>query len=333
MAAKKRLLLAGATGLEGESLLSVLGERGGSALELVLLESEEYAGGRVRACGKEHRVLSLEQFPFQKGDILLFLTQPEIAARYAPQASAAGAFVVDGSGHYRCDSSVPLVMAGMNDSLLAGLEPGAIVALPDAAAVQLVTLLAPLQRLSLRRVDLTLMLAVSAAGKAGVDELSGEAVRLFNMRDIEPKLFPGQVVFNILPRVGTLDEAGDSDYELALAEQCRTLLGERALGINVSAQWVPVFYGHSMVLHLECGAESSAVQVSALLGERADIELVETPDAVGDAVQKPLVYVGRIRADRSLPGGINLFSVADNVKFGIAESALRVAEILEKSHI
>jgi aspartate-semialdehyde dehydrogenase len=47
-----------------------------------------------------------------------------------------------------------------------------------------------------------------------------------------------------------------------------------------------------------------------------------------DAAGRDPVYVGRIRADSSLDGGIALWIVADNLRKGAALNAVQIAELL-----
>jgi len=47
-----------------------------------------------------------------------------------------------------------------------------------------------------------------------------------------------------------------------------------------------------------------------------------------DAAGKDEVYVGRIREDESLPNGLNLWVVSDNLRKGAALNAIQIAELL-----
>jgi aspartate-semialdehyde dehydrogenase len=47
-----------------------------------------------------------------------------------------------------------------------------------------------------------------------------------------------------------------------------------------------------------------------------------------DAQGKDDTFVGRIRADESIPNGINMWIVADNIRKGAATNAVQIAEIL-----
>ena len=53
------------------------------------------------------------------------------------------------------------------------------------------------------------------------------------------------------------------------------------------------------------------------------------PTAI-DVVGKDETYVGRIREDDSVPNGINLWLVSDNLRKGAALNAVQIAELLIK---
>ena len=54
----------------------------------------------------------------------------------------------------------------------------------------------------------------------------------------------------------------------------------------------------------------------------------EYPLAV-DAAGRDEVFVGRIREDRSIENGLNLWVVADNLRKGAALNAIQIAEMLD----
>ena len=47
-----------------------------------------------------------------------------------------------------------------------------------------------------------------------------------------------------------------------------------------------------------------------------------------EAVGKDATYVGRVREDNSVPNGLNLWVVADNLRKGAALNAVQIAELL-----
>jgi aspartate-semialdehyde dehydrogenase len=52
-----------------------------------------------------------------------------------------------------------------------------------------------------------------------------------------------------------------------------------------------------------------------------------------DAEGKDVTLVGRIRDDESLPNGINMWVVADNIRKGAATNAVQIAEILTREYL
>ena len=327
------LALVGATSMAGESILTVLENSSLKPSELFLVDSDDGAGERVRHRGKEYVVQSLADFDFSQADVAIFATDSELSAAFARKAVNEGSFVVDASGHFCGDESVPLVLAQVNPQVIESAE-GGLVAIPSAATAQLVTVLKPLHdAIGIECVDVTAMLAASEMGKAGVDELSSQAVSLFNMREVKSELFPQQLVFNAIPQAGSIDSNGVSTIEQAIADECHTLLGDSALPLHLTAAWIPVFFGHSLAVHLQFSTETSVAAVEETLSNIPEIQLAKSPSAVEPAANQEGVFVGRIRQDTANQGHIQLWIVADNVRFGLARNVITIAEILEKSFI
>jgi aspartate-semialdehyde dehydrogenase len=51
------------------------------------------------------------------------------------------------------------------------------------------------------------------------------------------------------------------------------------------------------------------------------------------AAGKDETFVGRIREDESIPNGINMWIVSDNLRKGAALNAVQIAEILGKDYL
>ena len=140
---KINLAVVGVTGLVGETLLPLLESRAFPLGNLHPLEDSASAGGRAEFGGRQLRVRSVEDFDFSQVVLALFAGSAPSAEVHAPRAVAAGAVVMDASGAYRADETVPLVLAEVNPGTLAGRTAG-IVAVPDPAAAALALVLRPL---------------------------------------------------------------------------------------------------------------------------------------------------------------------------------------------
>ncbi len=326
------LALVGATTMAGESILAVLDKSPLKPTELFLLDRDEEAGERVRHRGKEYIVQPVSLFDFSQADVTIFAATPEVSAKFARKAAADGSYVIDASGHFCDDKTVPLVLPNINPQALESAGSDGLVSLPSAATAQLVAVLKPLhEAVGIQRVDVTAMLAVSEMGKGGVDELSAQAVSLFNMREVKSELFPQQVLFNAVPQVGAIDSSGATVVEQGIVAECRTLLGDAALPLHLSAVWLPVFFGHSMTVHLQLGAEIDVAEAERILAKTPGIELAVAPSSVAPAANSEGVFVGRLRQESDDPMGLKLWIVADNVRFGVAKNVILLAEILEKN--
>jgi aspartate-semialdehyde dehydrogenase len=66
-----------------------------------------------------------------------------------------------------------------------------------------------------------------------------------------------------------------------------------------------------------------------VLDHRADEGYVTPAEAVGEDA----VYVSRIRRDPTVPHGLNLWIVSDNLRKGAALNAVQIAEILVAEHL
>jgi aspartate-semialdehyde dehydrogenase len=52
-----------------------------------------------------------------------------------------------------------------------------------------------------------------------------------------------------------------------------------------------------------------------------------------DAAGSDMTLVGRIRQDESIPNGINLWIVADNIRKGAATNTVQIAELLVQEYL
>ncbi len=73
-----RVAVLGATGLVGDTMITVLGERGFPVSELFPLASSRSLGKTVQLGGKSWPVLDVETFDFSKADIGLFSDGAEV---------------------------------------------------------------------------------------------------------------------------------------------------------------------------------------------------------------------------------------------------------------
>ena len=134
----------GATGVIGETMISILEEREFPVRNLFPLASRRSAGTTIEFKGKPHTVGDLEDFDFANAQIALFSAGASISARHAPRAGEAGCVVVDNSSQFRYDDDVPLVVPEVNPTAIAQYRNHNIIANPNCSTIQMVVALQPI---------------------------------------------------------------------------------------------------------------------------------------------------------------------------------------------
>jgi len=331
----------GATGLVGEMMITVLEERAFPVSQLFPLASNRSLGRSVSFRGRNHPVRELSGFDFSQCDLALFSAGAAVSREHAPRAVAAGCIVIDNTSEFRYQDSVPLVVPEVNLQTLAGFGASGIIANPNCSTIQLVVALKPLHdEARLERVEVATYQSVSGAGREAVEELARQSITVLSGKG--PAQAHGgakPIAFNCVPHIDVFQENGYTREEMKIVWETRKILGLPQLRVNATAVRVPVFYGHSEVVHLETAHPLSAVRARELLKNAPGITVLDEhraggyPTATTEAANRDTVYVGRIREDLAPDRGLNLWIVADNVRKGAATNSVQIAEALARRPI
>ncbi|MCG6870839.1 MAG: aspartate-semialdehyde dehydrogenase [Gammaproteobacteria bacterium] len=330
----------GATGAVGEAMLSILAERKFPVDQLYPLASSRSAGATVRFGNRQVVVGDLADFDFSKVRIGLFSAGASVSDEYAPKAAAAGCVVIDNTSRYRYEDDIPLVVPEVNPEAIAGYRARGIIANPNCSTIQMVVALKPIHdAVGIERINVCTYQAVSGTGKEAVEELAGQTAALLNGRPAEPRVYPRQIAFNVLPHIDVFLDNGYTKEEMKMVWETRKILGDPSIRVNPSCVRVPVFYGHSEAVHIETRTKISAAEVRALLETAPGVCVLDErkdggyPTAVTEAASRDEVFVGRIRDDISHPNGVDMWVVSDNVRKGAALNSVQIAEYLVKEHL
>lgn len=332
-----RVAVVGATGAVGEVFMELLQERRFPLKEVFLLASERSAGETRPFAGREVRVRDLASFDFATADLAFFSAGAKVSAHYAPLAAQAGALVIDNSSYFRQDPEVPLAVPEVNPEALWSI-PRQIVANPNCSTAQMVVALKPIHDAAgISRVNVATYQSVSGAGRRAVKELAEETRAVFTGAESKPQVFPKSIAFNVLPQIDVFMENGYTKEEMKMVWETQKILEDASIAVNPTCVRVPVFYGHSLAVHVETRRKITAEEARALWQEAPGIMVMDSrtpggyPTPKTDAAGKDPVFVGRIREDLSCPQGLNFWVVADNLRKGAALNALQIAEILMKT--
>lgn len=315
-------------------MLSILQERRFPIGTLHVLASERSAGEQIEYDGRKITVQDLAGFDPSGVDFALFSAGGSISKEFAPKFAAAGALVIDNSSAFRMDADVPLVVSEVNPEALDSIPRG-IVANPNCSTMQMLVALAPIHRaVGISRINVATYQSVSGAGRSALEELGRQTANILSFKDPDPKRFPVQIAFNLIPHIDDFLDNGYTKEEMKLVWETRKILGDESIQVNPTAVRVPVFYGHSEAVHVETLAKMTASEARALLEKSPGVTVVDDrvpggyPTPVTHASGTDAVYVGRIREDISCENGLNLWVVSDNIRKGAALNAVQIAELL-----
>ncbi|MDO9475952.1 MAG: aspartate-semialdehyde dehydrogenase [Pseudohongiella sp.] len=336
---KYNVAIVGATGAVGEALISILEERDFPVNELFPLASERSAGSKIKFRGKSITVLNLADFDFSRAEIGLFSAGGSISEIYAPKAGAAGCIVIDNTSHFRYDADIPLVVPEVNPEAIAQYKNRNIIANPNCSTIQMLVALKPIHdKVGITRINVATYQAVSGTGKEAIEELAAQTAALLNGRDLETKVYPKQIAFNVLPQIDVFMENGYTKEEMKMSWETKKIMDE-SIEVNATCVRVPVFYGHSEAVHFETKTPISVEEIRELLSKAPGVVLMDErvaggyPTPVTDSAGKDAVAVGRIRKDISHPNGIDMWIVGDNVRKGAATNSIQIAEVLIKDYL
>src|SRR6266852_5581249 len=333
-----KVAVVGATGNVGREILTTLSERDFPADDIVALASSRSIGKEV-SFGEDDilKVQSLDTCDFRGIDIVLSSPGAKVSAVFAPRATKAGAIVIDNTSCFRMEPDVPLVVPEVNAEAIAHYQKRGIIANPNCSTIQMVVALKPLHDLArIKRIVVATYQSVSGAGRGAMDELFSQTRSIYVNDPIKPEQLTKQIAFNVIPHIADFMDDGSTMEEWKMAVETRKILGPD-IAVSATCVRVPVFIGHAEAVNVEFERPITEARARAalqdapgiiVLDHRADEGYVTPAEAAGEDA----VYVSRIRRDPTVPHGLNLWIVADNLRKGAALNAVQIAEILVKDH-
>ena len=285
------------------------------------------AGTVLDLFDRQYIVQELDENSFDVGfDFAVFSAGSDTAKKFAPIAASKGCIVVDNSSAFRMDFDVPLVVPEVNPEDI--FTHHGIIANPNCSTIQAVVALKPLDvKYKIKRIVYSTYQAVSGAGQKGVDDLEN------TLNGLEPKKFPYSIANNCLPHIDVFNEDGYTKEEIKMINETRKILHRPDLKITATTVRVPVINSHSESINIEFENDFDLDELKNLLKNSPGIVLQDDiknniyPLATL-ATGSDNVFVGRIRRDDSVPFGINMWVVADNIRKGAASNAIQIVDKL-----
>jgi len=324
--------IAGATGVVGGTVRSILEERGFPVGELRLLASSRSQGTQLFFRGEQLTVQTLEARAFEGVDLAFFAAGGAVSTEFVPQAVAKGAICIDKSSAFRGDPNVPLVVPEVNPQHLD--DHKGVIATPNCSTIQMVVALKPIyDAAGIKRVVVSTYQAVSGSGKQGIDDLDRQAREWAAGSEPSPGFYPHPIAFNVLPHIDSFLPSGYTKEEQKMVDETVKIFGDPDLRVTATCVRVPVFGAHSEAVNVQTRLHLSADEARKLLRGFPGIEVVDDPAQLSypmplDAEGRDPVYAGRIREDHTAPDCLDLWIVSDNLRKGAALNAVQIAEEL-----
>jgi aspartate-semialdehyde dehydrogenase len=347
----------GATGAVGNQMLNVLERRDFPVRELKLLASGRSAGKTLLFKGTPYPVHELTEGSFDGVEIGLFSAGGSISAKFAPAAAAAGCVVVDNTAHFRMDPDVPLVVPEVNPEAVAGYPVKNIIANPNCSTIQMVLALKPLHDAArIRRIVVSTYQSVSGTGKEAIEEMLLESREIANavqwtrddgvdklweflgpFRTMKTEVYPHRIAFECLPHIDVFLESGYTKEEMKMVWETGKIL-DPSIKVTATTVRVPTFFGHSESVNIETEKPLAPEEARELLRAFPGVKVWDDPSKnvyplTALAGGEFDTLVGRIRKDESVPHGLNLWIVSDNILKGAALNAVQIAEILIEKYL
>lgn len=318
----------GATGAVGRQMLDCLIEQEIPVDDLVLLASKKSAGQIIRFKDKDYEVKEVNHDSFKGLDVVLGASSNEVAKQYKDDIVKAKAVFIDNSSAFRMDDDVPLIVPEINGNDVK--KHKGVISNPNCSTIITLMAINAINKLSKIKVMIaSTYQAVSGAGKGGIDELNKE----INDIEYKPSVFPYTIAYNCIPCIGSLKDNLYTSEEMKMENEGKKILHNDDLRVTCTCVRVPVLRSHCISVSLKCERALSVMEVREALSKEDGVILYD--DVLDNKYPMPLVssnqdkvYVGRIREDRVLDGGISLFCSGDQIRKGAASNAVQIIKCL-----
>ena len=329
------IAIVGATGNVGRKTLEVLEKKDLSIDNLYLLASSKSVGKKINFKGVDHEIHDLESFDFSKVKICFFAAGGKISEKFAEKA-AKNCLVIDNSSHFRMDPEVPLIVPQVNSEDLKIIKKN-IIANPNCSTAQLVIALKPLHDLyTIKRIIVSTYQSVSGGGKAPMDELIEQTKLALDGKKINSKNFTKQIAFNAIPHIDVFSDDGYTKEEIKMTNETKKILDNK-IDLTATCVRLPISVSHSESVNIQFEKPFSIEKVREALDNFEGCKVIDDRSDGGystplEAEGRDETFISRIREDKTIKNGLNLWIVSDNLLRGAALNSVEIAETLIKNN-
>jgi aspartate-semialdehyde dehydrogenase len=284
MTEQQKIAIVGAGSLRGKELNDALADSPFADSDFVLMDDETELGSLESVGDEVTFIQRIDHDSFKRVDFAFFAGEQPLTLKHWESAHKAGASIVDLTFALEGKPGV-LVRAPWVDTELQppaaqdspGLETPAIVP-AHAVSVALVLMLGRVaQSTPVRAADATVLEPASEYGRAAMDELHQQTVKLLSFQELPRQVYDTQVAFNATPSFGESAKYNLAASESRIRRHLALLSAGRLPDVAIQLLHAPVFHGYGISLFVELESPTSLDQMEAsLAGEHVEIVTAES---------------------------------------------------------
>lgn len=304
-----KIAIVGAGSLRGREINDALADSPFAAADFVLMDDESELG-TLEAVGDEVTFIQrIEPGSFNRCDFVFFAGEAQVTRKHWQTALKIGASIVDASGALEGEKGVLVRAPWVNGEAAADneqapaatnppdLETGAVVP-AHAVSVALALLLGRAAALApLRSASATVLEPASEYGRAAMDELHQQTVKLLSFQDLPRQFYDTQVAFNATPAFGETAKVSLAAGESRMRRHYALLSAGRLPDVGIQVVHAPVFHGYTISLAIELAQPATLDQIeSALAGEHVEVVTADADPPTNLSVAGQPNILTRVRA-------------------------------------
>lgn len=329
----KKIAVIGADNNIGREVLAFLANDGYKKADVVALDVAVPLGTQA-AYGEEDDidVINLEGFDFSGVDLAVFAAEKEVSKRFLHKALDKKVKVIDCTNMLFDRDDVPMILSGLNDDLLRNKDIN-LVTIPSAVVAQILLPLKEIGReYGIKRLIVSTYNSTSIYGTEGMDELFAQTRKIFMNESLvdNQKVFEKQVAFNVIPQVE--DFIGDeTQYEWKINAEIKKIVGHD-IKVHANCAIIPAFVGSAAYVNVECEKDVDVADVEKLMKKVKGLVVFDKKTKGGyvtlsDVQGEQEVYISRLRQDVSVKSGFSFWTVADDLRFGVAGNIYKIIKL------
>lgn len=315
----------GATGLVGQTLVSILSDSPFPITLRFVTASQRSVGKRIRFRESVRIVEDTKESSVGTPcDVVFIASSSGVSLQWHTFLKQHHRFIIDLSSAFRMDPAVPLPVPDIDSEVIT--QSNQWISNPNCSTIQLVKALSPVHRhWGLCKVVVSTYQSVSGMGQDGIDRLYKEEQGL-------PTDQPVPLHRNVNPWIGENTNHPISEEECKIIEETRKILVDPTLSVYPTAVRVPVPTSHCESVYMETEKGFCLDFVKEIWEHTQGIVVSETPALPKHTAGSNVVMISRIRS--MSPKTLQCWLTADNIRVGSAWNAYQILEsLVEKGFV